>query len=205
MVRFANARFLMLFILPLLSSAGAWSWVKPEPESSGDETVTRTLYLIRHAKSDKSIAGLEDFARPLDSSGVEDARLMATFLLGQDLCMDQIIYSPSVRTTQTLELLFGDEKYSQRRLGDSTVYRCTDEAALAALSSAPEDVNCLALIGHNPTMTNLANRFQKEKKFDELPTCGVVAIELKLKSWSEIRKANGRLIFWNSPRKLSGK
>lgn len=205
MLRPAKHRsFLLLLALTLMVAGSAGLAFRPPTTSREDENPARTLYIIRHAKSDKSIAGLEDFDRPLDSSGVEDGKRMSAFLAGKHLCIDRIVYSPSVRTTQTMELLFGDAAYQHLKLADSSIYRCTDADYLNSIARMPDDVNCLVMIGHNPTTTNMANLLQKEKKFDEVPTCGVVAVELKIKSWSEIRKAKGKLVFWSTPKRLEG-
>jgi phosphohistidine phosphatase len=48
----------------------------------------KTLFLIRHAKSDWNDASLSDFDRPLNERGKRDAPVMAHRLLDKDILVD---------------------------------------------------------------------------------------------------------------------
>ena len=57
------------------------------------------------------------------------------------------------------------------------------------------------LFGHNPATTKAANFFQEDTLFQNVPTCGVVAIEIRTDSWIKIPKVKGSLIFFEYPKK----
>ena len=69
---------------------------------------TKTLYLIRHAKSSWDDHDLSDFQRTLNNRGLKDAPLIVKFLKGNNIVPDLIITSPAVRALSTAEI-FADE------------------------------------------------------------------------------------------------
>ena len=61
----------------------------------------KTLYLIRHAKSDRSIGELSDIDRPLNQRGYNDAHKMSLILKDKKIIPDLIISSPAIRALST--------------------------------------------------------------------------------------------------------
>ncbi len=53
-----------------------------------------------------------------------------------------------------------------------------------------DDINCVMLVGHNPTLTAFVNQFLDES-IDWIPTSGVVILHLDTEKWTEagLRKA----------------
>ena len=173
-------------------------------DASQSNLKTRYLILIRHAKSNKDSLSmtLADFDRPLDSSGFLDAHKMNKFLLSQQdfIGFEKIIYSPALRTTQTYIELTKNSSWSSVGVPNSDLYRSTIENYLAVVKKSTHSISSLGHIGHNPTITELANRLQSDKFFDEVPTGAVLLIKFQLKSWQEIETAKGKLILFKSPK-----
>ena len=67
-----------------------------------------TLILLRHAKSSWKDSTLNDFDRPLNSKGCNDAKKIGKRLLDRDIIPDVIVSSSSIRTKQTIEMANGD-------------------------------------------------------------------------------------------------
>ncbi|MFO0415296.1 MAG: SixA phosphatase family protein, partial [Bacteroidota bacterium] len=67
----------------------------------------KTLILIRHAKSSWADPEQSDFDRPLNERGRRDAPVMAQRLLEKNYKIDAILYSSSVRTTETMHVFRG--------------------------------------------------------------------------------------------------
>ena len=61
----------------------------------------KKLFLVRHAKSSRSIADLEDFDRPLNERGYSDAHLIGLHLKNEIDGRLVIISSPAVRVNGT--------------------------------------------------------------------------------------------------------
>jgi len=55
------------------------------------------------------------------------------------------------------------------------------------------------MFGHNPGFTWLANGLTKEA-IENIPTCGIVAIDFDVSSWNEIGKQSGTLRFFEYPK-----
>lgn len=69
----------------------------------------------------------------------------------------------------------------------------------------PDSLSCVALVGHNPAMTEAVNLFtnlEPEKKIVNLPTAAIVKIEFETQSWSSIGKNSGELVGFAKPKKL---
>jgi phosphohistidine phosphatase len=63
----------------------------------------KTVFIIRHAKSDQSFFGT-DFERPLNDRGKTDAPEMAKRLLDKKIKIDALVASPAARAKKTAEL-----------------------------------------------------------------------------------------------------
>ena len=61
----------------------------------------KTLYLIRHAKSDRSLAEISDIDRPLNERGYADAHKMSLIFKNKNIIPDIIISSPAIRALST--------------------------------------------------------------------------------------------------------
>lgn len=148
------------------------------------------LYLIRHAKSSWESPGLRDFDRPLNDRGLEIAPRMAQLLVGAGLRPDLLVSSPAKRALTTAQIF-------AKALGlpddavvrNPGIYEAYATDLLRIISELPAEARSVCLFGHNPTLTDLANRFS-EKRIDNVPTCGVVQIESSANSWSELYEAN---------------
>jgi len=150
----------------------------------------RTLFLIRHAKSSWDNPGLRDFNRPLNSRGVHDAPKMANFLAKQSVEPDLLLSSPAKRALTTA-LFFagafgiGDEAVIQ----EQGIYEAAPADILQIIHRLPDSARTVLLFGHNPTLTDVANRFS-EDFIDNIPTCGIVQIESEADSWKAFDEGN---------------
>src|SRR5690349_7265415 len=65
---------------------------------------TKTLLIVRHAKSSWDIGSLNDFERPLNDRGKKDAPAMAKRLLDKQITIEAFVSSPAKRAKKTAEL-----------------------------------------------------------------------------------------------------
>lgn len=163
---------------------------------------TKTIYIVRHAKSSHDNPDLADFDRPLAKRGHADAKLMAGILKRKGISPDIIISSPAKRTQET-SAYFIDALYKNyKKISlDSSLYRCTPTTYIHQLSKLSDSKNSVIVFGHNPATTKAANFLQEDTLFQNIPTCGIVAIEIKVDSWAKIQKVKGTLSFFEYPKK----
>ena len=143
----------------------------------------RTLILIRHTKSNWGDFSEPDFDRPIKKDRIDDAKNMAARLKDLGVEPDLIICSPAKRTRQTAEYFCDKLKYDYDKIQfDKRIYESTAEDVLGVVRETDPGIKTLVVIGHNPSLTHLANMFV-ENSIDEVPTTGVVWLEFAIKSW----------------------
>lgn len=163
---------------------------------------TKTIYLVRHAKSSHDNPDLIDFDRPLSKRGHQDAKFMSGVLKRRGISPEVMISSPSKRTVQTSNY-FKDALYKDylKLELDSNLYRCSPMTLIHRLSTLSDTKNSVMIFGHNPATTKAANFLQEDTLFQNVPTCGIVAIEIKVNSWAKVQKVKGSLQFFEYPKK----
>ena len=84
---------------------------------------------------------------------------------------------------------------------DSDLYLASPGTLLALLARQESALPMLIAIGHNPGMTQLANLLLPTLHLDNLPTAGVVSLQLPIADWAEIGTAPGSLDDLDYPKK----
>ena len=123
----------------------------------------RTLYLIRHAKSSWDNPGLRDFNRPLNERGQRDAPLMAALIAKMGIKPDLIVSSPARRAITTAQY-FADALgiADDDIVRNQEIYEAYPQEILRLISELPEKSETVFMFGHNPTFTDVANRFSDD-------------------------------------------
>ncbi|MBX2892372.1 MAG: histidine phosphatase family protein [Saprospiraceae bacterium] len=162
----------------------------------------RTLYLIRHAKSSWDNPGLRDFNRPLNDRGLRDAPRMAQLLVMKGVEPDLLISSPAKRALTTALFFahaFGVAEDAVAREQD--IYEAAPMDIMRIVNGLPDSARTVLLFGHNPTLTEVANRFS-EKFIDNIPTCGIVQIDAEAESWQAFGEHNAAVRKWFFPKEV---
>ena len=114
----------------------------------------RRLVLIRHAKTGD---GLADIDRRLTDQGHLDAAAIGAWLAELGLAPDRVVVSPARRTRQTWREAAAALADPPNPVVDERIYDNSVEDLLAVIGDAPDDVQTLVLVGHNPSMGQLAS------------------------------------------------
>lgn len=157
----------------------------------------KMLYLIRHAKSSWDYPELMDFDRPLGARGLRDAPFMAQMIRDEGIVPDKLVSSPAKRAISTA-IFFAQAQGipAGEILQNKKIYHAYSEDILRIARDWSDDWNTVFLFGHNPTFTSVANFFAEEY-IDNVPTCGIVAIELEADRWGGLKKRAGTVKkFW---------
>jgi len=161
----------------------------------------KTLYLVRHAKSSWDNSELSDFDRPLNDRGMRDAPHMGKRLKEREVAPDLMLSSPARRAITTCKEIASIIGFEAARIKtDLRIYHADEEELITLLSELSDTQKIVMLFGHNPGLTHLANTLFNEHIMN-IPTCGIVAGKLKIKSWSEINHGCGKLEFFDFPKK----
>ena len=161
----------------------------------------KRVYLIRHSKSSWSNPSLSDFERPLNNRGSNDAPLMAEKLREKVGDIDLILSSTAVRARATTEVITGEKgiTYKEMRF-DDRLYHAPHDRIVKKIADVEEEFDSIAIVGHNPGLTDLANDFANVT-IDNLPTTGILAVEFAIEKWKDILKTSGSLLFFDYPKR----
>ena len=172
--------------------------------------------LIRHAKATQ---GGIDADRPLAERGVADAVAIGRWLAEQSLLPDRVVVSPARRASLTWQLA-GAELRAElgAELGaaaepvvDERVYDNTLGDLLRIVRESPRGVRTLALIGHNPSIAELASVLDdrhgesaaRQEFAQKYPTSGIAVFELGIE-WELVDFGTGTLRQFAAPRGPAG-
>jgi phosphohistidine phosphatase len=121
---------------------------------SGEDKV---LILFRHAKAEQS-PGKPDQGRKLTDRGRRDARSAGAWLHDQALGPELVLCSTALRARQTWEAAVDGGACGEEVDYSRAVYSGGADAVLNEVRETGGDAQVVLVIGHNPTMANLASR-----------------------------------------------
>jgi phosphohistidine phosphatase len=160
----------------------------------------KQLLLIRHAKSDWSTPSLGDFDRPLNERGKRDAPVMAHRLLDKKIKIDAFIASPAKRAKRTASIFVKEYKRDKDEIiFKEELYAAATTVFYDVIVKANDKFNSIAIFSHNPGITDFANSLT-DARIDNIPTCGIFAIKIKTKHWSNFKEAEKEFWFSDYPK-----
>ena len=159
----------------------------------------KTLYLARHAKSYWKDQSIPDFDRPLNSRGKRDAPFMGEVLKDKKVIPDLIISSPAKRTKKTAIEIASKIGYSEKKiLYNEDLYEASSNTINKVLNKIDEKYNSVMIFAHNPGLTLLNNHISNNY-IENIPTCGIVALQFD-KKWNELSKNTCKFLFFEYPK-----
>lgn len=166
--------------------------------------MTRTLIILRHAKSDWS-TGLADHERPLNARGRRDA-VAAGEALAEIGTIDRVLSSTSARTRETwARAMRGGAEAREVEFHDA-LYLSSPATMLGLLQELPDAVGSAMILAHFPGVLQAVETFAVRDghpgwvSIDEkYPTSGLAVLEFE-GSWSELAPGAARLVDWRIPR-----
>ena len=165
------------------------------------------LWLLRHAKSSWSDAGLRDEDRPLAPRGERAADRMRDFLDAEGIHPALALCSSAVRARQTLARVLPALGTELEVRIEPTLYTFDADVILDRLGRVSSDVNSVFLVGHNPAIEDLATRIaDRGDALPDLsrkyPTAGLAEIALSEGAWNTLADRPGELVRFIVPRDL---
>ncbi|HMV10744.1 MAG TPA: histidine phosphatase family protein [Cyclobacteriaceae bacterium] len=162
----------------------------------------RFLYLMRHAQSADKQPGQTDKDRELTVQGLRDSIKVGAWLYNEKINPDAIISSTAVRAKSTAGLLLDTLKLMPEiiRLNDE-FYDASVRTFLQEITQLEDTLNRVLCVGHNPTVSYLAEYLTKAE-IGELPPGGLVIIQFDILLWQKIGEGTGKFINVITPETL---
>jgi phosphohistidine phosphatase len=163
----------------------------------------KRLFLIRHAKSSWADSGLDDFHRPLNKRGRKTGPEMAQRLALLSVVPDSILASPAERAKETAICMAEGTGYPVSSISyHQGLYLGSMQFYLDLLVKEFTAADTIFLVGHNNTITELSE-FLTGVSFENVPTCGIVAVEYSGSAGFSAEAGAGRLLFFDFPKNVS--
>ena len=171
--------------------------------------MTKSLYVMRHAKSSWKDPNVPDYERPLARRGKKAARRMA-LLVARSLPLPELVLcSPVTRAVQTYQLIAERFGNSVEVHTEDGLYGASGTALLMRLRALPDEVGSVLLIGHNPGVQDLLIELASDgdpARLDVVragfPTCALATLRVSSR-WSELGPSTASVEGLVMPRTLS--
>lgn len=171
--------------------------------------MSKSLILLRHAKSSWSDPGCSDFDRPLNRRGQRATAVIRLFLEQERVRPDQVLCSAAKRTVETWEGIEEGLPTDVPVLFTREIYEAPPETLLDALRAVGEPHRTVMMIGHNPGMERLVELLCSSgaeeamiRVGEKFPTGALAFVDLDIGNWSEIAAGTGTLTRFVAPKDL---
>lgn len=173
---------------------------KFEPESQTLHfSMPKQLLLFRHAEAVDKRQHENDEERELTSNGLNQSVQMGVYLSRGLFIPDTIYCSTAVRAKQTATLAADAMKFGSKKIiFDEELYDASTRTLFGFISRLDNSLDHVMCVGHNPTLTYLAEYLTGESIGDLVPA-GIVIIKFDIRSWAEVSQRNGSLVQYMHP------
>jgi phosphohistidine phosphatase len=162
------------------------------------------LTLIRHGNAEWKDANIPDFDRPLNKRGQGEAEGIGKVLMEADLVPELMLASTAKRTQQTAEIVARMLGLAARRLkGVEQLYLARAEVILSFVQATGPKVQHLAIVGHNPGISELARHLAPaDEPLAELSTASACTLTFATTSWASLDGPASNAVRYDPPAKL---
>ncbi len=159
----------------------------------------KTISFVRHAKASSDAKYKRDFDREINERGIEKTNFLTQIIKLKQIKPELIICSPSIRTTQTAQLIIQTLNWTKTQIiYDELLYSGNYQNYLNAIYSIDDQINSVMIIGHNPSISEAA--FELYNKAEIMKTSQICHFEIETKKWSEISKSQIKSWFTINPK-----
>lgn len=162
----------------------------------------KTIILLRHAKASHAGSAQRDLDRVLTKAGGSDASQIGLFLKQVESMPAYIYSSPAERARQTIRHILEITETDEQHLNWSDeLYYGGARDYFGMIHSAPEEVNQMMIIGHNPLLEETVSLLcdGEGAYLVRIPEGGLVCIEHPAITWDQIKPGTARFRWMMTP------
>lgn len=159
----------------------------------------KTLYLLRHARTQEKLPDQSDFERELSPIGLQNSTRMGIQFSKHNINIDMIVSSPAKRAEATATLIAEQIKFDTDRIHfNDSIYEASVRTLLQLINNFKDSWNTVLLVAHNPSISYLAE-YISDSQVGNLTTCGVVKINFENFTWGKITEKSGAFQSYDYP------
>jgi phosphohistidine phosphatase len=160
----------------------------------------KRLTLMRHADAQWKDPEVDDFARPLNRRGTNEAEAIARRLLELTLVPDLIVTSPARRAAQTAETVARELALLPRTIRyEEPLYLGGAQEILKLVRDIGPRVGHLLLIGHNPGISEAAHILAPSGDMNGLTTGGLCSMTFEIEQWTAVDRGMVQTSAYETP------
>lgn len=165
----------------------------------------KRLFIIRHAKSDwKNTDWTSDFDRPLNDRGHKAAPEMGARLADKKIKPELMVSSPAVRAFTTAKYFAEAWDIKEGDIAiEPEIYEANIQILLSIINKFDNQYNSIAIFGHNPAFTDLAN-YLTDANIPNMPTASVVIVDFEIDDWAMVAGGTGDAALFDYPKSNRG-
>lgn len=172
--------------------------------------MTKTLYLLRHAKSGWDDPVARDFDRPLNKRGEKAARTIGQWMASNGVTFEIVIASPAVRVIDTLDGVWAGYGRKIEPTWERRIYLASSATLLDVLREVSDEHDSVLMVGHNPGMEDVVfdlvaddgSSPLREEVEIKYPTAALAQLDIDIDHWADIGKPIAHLKRFVRPRDL---
>lgn len=166
----------------------------------------KTLYLLRHAKSNHANPLLKDRDRDLNERGRRACGLIGRHMAKIGFFPDLILSSAAARALETSTLVSEAMGRDIEIEAEDDLYLAEPATILDHALGAPDSAGTLMIVGHNPGFAALAfalaGRAPIPPKLSAYPTAALAVFKFEAAHWTDLDPTAATLEGFVTPREL---
>ncbi|MEI6128291.1 MAG: histidine phosphatase family protein [Pseudomonadota bacterium] len=155
----------------------------------------KTIYLLRHAKADKSL--INDMGRDLSGKGHRQAESIGQWMSEKGIMPDWIISSSAKRAKATAKISSERIGYQKSIRFEDSLYDAGSDTYLDIIAALNNKYDSVMMVGHNPATSAMVT-ILTGVQLDMSPGT-LVCIESDIDEWSSVRDANSTMKWFQIP------
>jgi phosphohistidine phosphatase len=167
--------------------------------------MSKTLLVLRHAKSSWADNTLDDHDRPLQKKGERRAAKQREYMKEQGLKADLVLCSTALRARQTYDIVapaLGDPEVRY----EAGIYHAEPQDIVDMLNRVDDSHENVMIVGHDPTLQMLVALLAMTATGDALdrikrkfPTAGLAILSFGHAAWPSVGRGVGHLESFHVP------
>lgn len=163
----------------------------------------KVLYLLRHSQSAEKQPGQTDKDRELTPVGVKETFQLGGLLQREKIFPEVMYCSVAERAKMTAQLLADTIKLDNERIiEEEELFTASVRTFLAFIQELDNSYNHVLCVGHNPTISYLAE-FLTKAEIGDMPPTALAILQVKGDSWLNFSEGTAELIRFVNPQLFS--